>query len=153
MRNSAIAGAAMILALVSCSEPVLSTPRDIVGSWISREPLQPRGSMDRILTFGRDGTFAFRVDSYGVYSSSRKLSSYSEIVGRYTADEDRLQLEPISVTTWDSFYGDAQPIIAAHSGSLLDDATFQIRGNELTLTYLSYPADAPVVTTMRFRRR
>jgi hypothetical protein len=38
------------------------------------------------------------------------------------------------------------------NGEIYENATFSISGDTLTLKYTTYPADAPVSTTARFKR-
>ena len=151
-RIAAILGVAL---LAGCGDPASIAPEDLEGSWVETKPLSPRGTMDRILTFGGDGRFWWRVESYGLYpeQAEGELSAWSETRGRYQIDEDRLYLEPRTTDWYDTFYEDPGPFTRDAYGARVDQAVFEVRDDELIGHYLSYPADAPVETTMRLKRR
>lgn len=150
-RIAAILGVAL---LAGCGDPASIAPDELVGSWVETQPLSPRGTMDRILTFGGDGRFWLRVESYGVYpeQAESQLSAWSETRGPYEIDEDRLYFEPRTTTWYDTFYEDPGPFTHDAHGTLFDQAVFEVRDDELVLHYLTYPVDAPVETTMRLKR-
>jgi hypothetical protein len=144
---------ALSIMLAACADPSSTNVDSLYGSWVETQALQRRGSMNRILTFKSGATFTFRVESFGVHGARSVLSAYSLTTGAFQVQHDRLLLESERVETWDSFYAEPGPFVTHASGMLLDSCTFLIRRDELTLRYLSYPADAPVETVMRLRRR
>lgn len=141
--------------LVGCSSPVSTLPEDLAGSWAESEPLAPRGSMIRTLTFDADAHFVWRVDLYGLYpeDDGGDLSSWSETRGRCEVELNRLSCQQTELTTYDTFYDDPGPFTEEVEGALfLHEATFEIRADELVLRYLSDPGDGPVETIMRLER-
>lgn len=150
-RIAAILGVAF---LAGCGDPASIAPGELEGSWVETQPLSPRGTMDRILTFDGDGRFWWRVQSSGVYpdQAGDDLSAWSETRGAYEVDGDRLYFQPRTSTWYDRFYEDPGPFTRDADGTLFDQAAVDIQAGELVLRYLSYPADAPVETTMRLKR-
>jgi hypothetical protein len=145
------------LSLTACESSTSPEASALEGRWATdREALSPAGSYQSFLTF--DGTaFAFDVRSFGVYSGqgSNELSAYSRTEGTFRIEGDRLHFAPTRLVTWDRFYGADSPERVESPyplGSIFDDARFTVRITELTLRYLTYPADAPVETTRTFWR-
>ncbi len=143
--------ATLTLLLAACRSPT-GSPGDPTGSWHAREALQPAGTMERILRFDPDGRYEHRTLDYGIYGQpASKLSAYVSETGHYTRTANQLVLQAEADTTWDSeFY--PRPIIRDISAHPPFEARYELSGDELVLYYLSYPADAPVPTTMRLRR-
>jgi hypothetical protein len=99
----------------------------------------------------------FEVRSYGLLPGQgrEELSAYSKTQGRYRTEGDRFFFEPRRLVWWDRFYGADSPehVEAPYPyGTLFDDAHLVLRGDELTISYLSYPFDAPVQTVMVLTR-
>lgn len=147
------AAAGLIVVCAACSDPASVVADELIGSWIVTEPHQPQGSVQRILSFRSDGEMVFGVYFYGTYTASTRLSAYSETKGQFQATGDRLDIAARTITIWDSFYDDPGPTTTSYGGSLFDDCTFEIVGDQLTLRYLSYPLDAPEQTMLRLNRR
>ncbi len=137
--------------LAACGDPT-GLPLNLVGSWHATESVQPAGSMERIFRFEPDWRFEERILFYGVYGDpASHLSASTVITGHYTRDHDRILLQGERETDWDgTYYPD--PVTRDLGGTTLLDARFQIVLDQLTLFYDSYPADAPVPTTMRLTR-
>jgi hypothetical protein len=142
----------LAVACVACSDPASVAPGELVGSWDIVTAQQPQGSMRQVLMFESDGTVIFGVYHYGVYTASSGLEAYSEIEGRYTTTGDRLEIDANRITLFDTFYHDPGPTTGKYRGTIFDDCTFRVEGDQLTLTYLSYPLDAPEETVLRLRR-
>ena len=88
----------LIALAAACGDPT-GAPSDLVGAWHNWEPLQPSGSMERILRFDADGRFEQRILSYGIYGDPpAHLSASSVITGHYTRDSDRVVLRGESET-------------------------------------------------------
>lgn len=157
MRTLSLVVAAAVLLLAGCSSLTAPGADELVGSWTTaRESLHPAGSLEHRLDLGRDLRFVAEFRSYGVYPGQGpdQLSAYSRTSGSYRVGGNRLVLRPDTLVTFDSFYGRAEPTRTTpypYTG-LYDHATFEVSGDQLTLTYLSYPADAPVTTRQRLRR-
>jgi hypothetical protein len=83
-----------------------------------------------------------------VYPAQRSdaLSGFSRVEGLFTADGDRLYLEPERLVWWDSFYGESSPVHVEQPypwGGVFDDARYFIRDHKMTILFTTYPADAP----------
>jgi len=146
------------VALSSCENATGVDGSELVGSW--REEtirLSPTGTLERTFSFGSSGEFTWGGQSFGVYTGqpANQLSAYFRIEGSYRVDSGKLILSPRRSVTWDRFYGASSPErveeVSGNSG-YFDNAMYSVRRGVLTLHYTSYPADAPVATTMVLSR-
>ena len=143
---------------LGCKEPAGVERSKLVGSWRqATQNLSPSGTYEFRLTFTESGTFISDGSMYGVYSGqpSKELSAYTRIEGTYVADGDRLVLNPRRLTTWDRFFGPSSPekVYDPYPYSeYFDNARYHLEGSTLTLNYTTYPADAPIATTMQLKR-
>jgi hypothetical protein len=143
--------------LASCSAPVEPVSGGFVGDWATeREALSPAGTHENLLSMGADGRFAAESRMYGAYPGqpADRLSASSRTEGSYRAEDGRLRFEPESLTTFDTFEGRAMTTVHRPYpyGGVYEGAKYEVDGDRLTLTYLTYPADAPVETRRTFRR-
>ncbi|MBC7788339.1 MAG: hypothetical protein H7Z74_00220 [Anaerolineae bacterium] len=156
MRLFRLCGSILLLAIaISCSSSTEfeSTPLD--GTWVStQENSSSSGRYDRALTFKAGGTFISEFRSYGEYGESRhQQSSYQRTDGTYRVEGDRLIFHATRLIVWDRFHGGKPQIFDPYPyGTLFDDARYEVRGQDLTLYYTTYPADAPEPTTMTYAR-
>ena len=139
----------VLVLLSACSDPSSYNMSDLLGSWTEGQSLKPTGYMERVFRFHADGTFTFEVYTYAVRKVSPAIRPDAVVSGHFTTNLQHLLLSPDSTTDWSTA---PTPKTEAFRGSFLDDCTFQVRGDRLTLNYVSYPADAPVPTTMQLRR-
>ena len=146
-----------IVALAACDSSTSPDSSSLEGRWATeREALSPTGSHRGYLTF--DGaTFAFEVRTFGLYpgQAANDLSAYVRTEGTFRVEGDRLHFSPARLVTWDRFYGADSPerIDSPYPwGTLFDNARFTMRLSQLTLRYLTYPADAPVETSQTYWR-
>jgi len=122
---------------LACKKDNPSNQRAIlVGSW-TESPLQAQ--YDRTFYFAEDGSFTLHSNYFGSSPSGVTLN------GTYSVNGNQLT---INVTEEISKSKDFPSTNTKVNYSLLDKATFSVSGNKLTLNYTSYPADAPVATTM-----
>lgn len=147
------------IAAAACNRLVAPTSDALTGEWVGPRETWSDGvspdHMDRLVTFGADGSYRFEVRIYGAYGQpAAQLSSWSKTEGRYRLEGDRLLVKLEATTSWDSFYGaDSQERVERlDSSGYADSGQLRLRGDELVHTYLSYPADAPVETVMVYRR-
>jgi hypothetical protein len=158
MTRYAILLAALVGTLGCSTLTDVDAPAQLVGTWQSPlAALSPAGAMQTTLRFGADGEFVADVRSYGLYpgQTAGELSAYSHVTGTYATAGDALLIEPTELAWWDRFYGPESPeqVVAPYPyGDIYDQATYQVRGEVLTLQYITYPADAPEPTTAIFRR-
>ncbi|CAN5651212.1 hypothetical protein BH23GEM8_BH23GEM8_18620 [soil metagenome] len=148
----------LLLALFTgCTSGTAPDARILTGHWATEpEAHRPSGSMQYHLVLGRDRRFSREVRSYGVYQGQAAvtLSAYSRDEGQFEVLGDSIVFRPERRIWWDSFYRVAEPTIEelTPSDRLSDGATFRVRLNRLTLSYLTFPLDAPVPTQKTFRR-
>jgi hypothetical protein len=152
-------GTAVVLgaALAACSadDAVLAPEQGgvLVGVWqTAREPLQPQGSMQGTWGIGADGRIEQRIVMYGVYPGDgpNDVSAETRQFGRIGASATAFVVRTDSIVTHDAFYGPNHREVQRHpiAGVVAprDSTHYEIVGDELRLTYYSYPADAPVLT-------
>lgn len=151
MRSALLAGCLGLFVATACTESTRPVVSPLVGSWATpQENLHPMGRMTRFLSFSGDGTFMFATYSYGIYGGS-DLAAYTRTSGTYEVEGDRVICTATRVATWDSFYGASSPeTVQQVNYSLFDQARFRVILETLTLEYITYPADAPVPTTLSF---
>lgn len=109
----------------------------LVGSW-TETPIS--ADSQRKLFFSADGTFTMHFTYYGLQGGVTSTGTYSVSGNKLTTIiKSQVLLEPKK-----------QPEIRAVDQSIFDSGTFSIAGNVLTVNFLSYPADGPVPTTIKF---
>lgn len=154
-----IIAAVAILLYYSCNHSFTehSANLELLSSWEFSENISSGGRYVVRLSFNHDLKFVEKITNYGLYpgDDTQSLSAWSEIDGTYRIEDNKLIFSPKSLTTWDSFYSNPGPTVIRPYpyGSIFDDCTYRIETSILTLTYLTYPADAPIVTTRSFIRK
>ena len=156
MRLESFAVGVVFAVATGCSQSTEPPGTALVGGWLApTEALSPTGTLERTLSFADDGTFQSTVNMYGIYPGNTpgKLSAFTATKGTYVVGGDRLTMTATRQITWDSFYGSgSQPTEHTVNQSVFDQAHFTLTNNALVLNYLTYPADAPVATTLAFFR-
>ncbi len=153
-----VVSAVAILLYFGCDHSLteLRAYLELLCSWEFSENISSGGRYVVKLSFKHDLTFIRKITNYGVYprSGSQSISAWLETDGTYRIENNKLIFSPHSLKTWDSFYSNPGPTVIRPYpyGSIFEDCTYRIEENTLILTYLSYPADAPVVTTRSFSR-
>lgn len=146
--------AGLLAACASITEPV---PEELIGTWITAEyAFNPQGHFQRQITFTRRGRFTLTHTSYGLYEGqpANEVSGFSESRGRFQVTGDRVDIQPESLTTWDRFWNEKPRTEKPHPfARLLEDCRYELRGDSLVLTYITFPADAPEITVMTLTRR
>ncbi len=153
-----IAAVIALAAVVACSDSAGPAGTSVLGHWVAFDfVVVPDGKYETHLTLGDDGRFAFESRAFGapVGEAPGELTSYSRAVGSFVVSGDRLSLDADSLITWGSFHGADSPV-QIQTPYPYDDTResmrYAVRGDRLTLYYTTYPADAPVATTMVLRR-
>ena len=123
MHRARLALAGLLIAIGSCTQP--SGP--LVGHWV--ETTAP----GRHLILRADGSFT-------------NSGADWRHEGGYLVNGSSITFSPQRFVSWEGVQ-DPSPYT-----SLFDNCVYEFDGNELVFHYTTYPADAPVPTTMRFRR-
>lgn len=143
---------ALALALSACENALVVTDERLVGTWLLEEQPVPPGRMREQVAFGAGGSFVRDVRFYGYNGqSATELSGYYRLTGEYRLNGDRLEIRPVREISWDALVG-GQPSIRDLSGEWGDAGTVRIEGDTMIRTFFTYPADAPVETTVRYHR-
>ncbi|MBD0778874.1 hypothetical protein HPE56_13820 [Maribacter sp. ANRC-HE7] len=131
----------------------------IIGAW-SRTDVVPSGVTNTDLryfdvkttyTFDSDKTYSYRVDFYGFEDENPEaIIGSSENVGSYKVRGDSLFIKAVANTSWEEGFK-PDPETTRLGGEAYGNK-FRIADDELTLYYISYPADAPVPTQMTFEK-
>lgn len=129
-----------LFCLISCKKDTnidQLNQKAIIGSW-TETPLDPQ--FNRTLYFGKDGSFTLHPTYFGTSTSGYTIN------GTYIISGNKL-----TITITEEIIKEISKPQVNHPVNyvLFDKATFTITGNKLLLDYLSYPADAPVKTSMK----
>ncbi|KAB5485658.1 MULTISPECIES: hypothetical protein [Flagellimonas] len=127
----------LFVLMVSCNDNDddygKSSVADLLGQWSDTFD-QGDGKRISSYTFMEDSTYEFRSDSFGFNGKPlTELTGFSEISGVFEVEGDSLILR---ATQSEGFF----------------KSKFWIKGDVLHLEYISYPADAPVLTQMEYDR-
>lgn len=155
MRSILVLCLALLAGCRSETTAVQETESRLVGMWNSKtEPLSPAGTTSGSLYFGADGVFVLQAVTFGTLPGQApyQVSSRSFTFGRYQASGERIAFAPDSLVTTDASGANRTVQKPYPYAGFLDDATFEIVGFELRLSYTTYPADAPVRTRRSFFR-
>ena len=120
------------IAMLSCTEP----GHPVVGHWV--ETVAP----NRHLALRADGSFI----NYG-----GTFTDYWRTEGTYAVNEQRIEFHPVRLKSRSG--GSPEQVIEPYPyGAVFEDCTFEFDGSALILHYTTYPADGPVLATMRLTR-
>ena len=150
-------GAARGAGLLACTNMLEPAP-SLVGRWSTEaEAASPAGSQQYHLHLQADGRFSAERRTFGMYpgQESGELSRSSRAVGSYLPRGDRILFRADSVDSRDALEGLKEPdgLDTPFPGSgLTDGVRYTLRGDELTLHFVSYPDDAPVYGRRVYRR-
>lgn len=154
----------LICILYSCedSESVSESHQngELIGNWnrIDRIPSGRSESdfryfnMESTYRFGTDDQFSYTVDFYGFEDEN-----LDEIIGSsvrkvtFEIEGDSIFFRDLEVITWEEGFN-PEPQTITLSGEKYGNK-FTILNRTLTLSYISYPADAPVHTEMEYQRK
>lgn len=126
------------LCFTSCKKDNPGDPENpLVGTWSELDLT----AASRSINFTKDKTFNLSV---GYSNGGGTLIS-----GTYSLEGNRLKTKSLEMR-------EQQPgssvVKSVPNGEIYENATFSISGDTLTLKYTTYPADAPVSTTARFKK-
>src|SRR5262245_2397778 len=141
--------------MASCRISTDAVPHELVGTWETARQSIPPGSYQITLMFGRNGRYSNEVRNYGMYPGQAPddLSGYSRVDGTYEVRGDSVVTHAEEQVWWDRFYGaDSPEHREAYAGAPFSASQFEIMGSTLVFRYTSYPAEAPVPTTMTLSR-
>lgn len=126
------------LCLISCKKDNEADPENpLVGTWVELDLT----AASRSINFSKDKVFTLSV---GYHNGSSTVIS-----GTYSLEADRLKTKSLEIR--DQQAG-MNVVKSEPNGEIYENATFSISGNTLTLKYTTYPADAPVSTTAKFKK-
>lgn len=151
----------LFLALAAACDraAVLPTPSALEGRWLGPVERWSDGwspdRMERRFTFHADGTYTWEVVSFGGYGRPAAERTYAHRVhGDFRVEGRRLWTRERRRETWDAFHGPDAPVQRETTDvpEWADAYGVTLRGDALTLDYVTYPADAPVDTRAVYRR-
>ena len=131
--------------------------RVLVGTWrTTSESLQPQGRWERTLVVRSDMRVEHQGAMYNIYPGEgpNTLSASSTLYGRLGATATRFVIHPDSLVTRDRFYGPGYRQVQRDFPNWVpfDSTTYEVRDGVLSLTFYSYPLDAPVLTQAIYYR-
>ena len=144
----------LMLLTSSCENENIIISNKLVGKWSYTAEVSPQGIIVYELVIDDNFSFLSKVNYFGTYAghNNQDLSSWYEFSGRLEEGQNTLIFRTENYRWWDSFYDNMIPVSEESSLSLFEDCTYQITSNSLELTYLTYPADAPVKTKRKYKR-
>ena len=106
-----------------------------------------------MLTIAADGSMTSEVRWYGLYGLGKNdVAAYSRIVGTYAIVGDSLMGHPDHLVYWDYYFGADSPEQTEDVEGPETRSRFEVSSGQLTLHYLSYPADGPVESMSTYHR-
>jgi hypothetical protein len=140
--------------VIACKKTEVKLPIDneLIGRWQSTVQGQPKGTMVYTYIYNADNSYFSSIYIYGVYPGQNLQDSSASTVyrGRYSAQNSKLSTTPVSVVQWDKFFAVPPQTKQLHDGTGVIE--YRLNKDTLVFSYLSYPADAPVATTMKYIR-
>jgi len=136
--------AVVLLSAVACKkdkakpEPKLA----LHGEW---QELGLSAGLERNLYFSSDN--GFKMDVIDRISPSNVINTYT---GSYTLVNDSVK---VKITKKQTIKDNMLVSSEVVDNDLFEKGTYQVEGNVLTLKYITYPADAPAKTEIKYRRR
>ena len=145
--------------VVACSsyENTEALPSDsdnkIYGVWIDTVAAQPQGYYVHQLVLQSNGSFISGTRTFGICSGQGKneLSGYFEQYGNYVLSKQNIYFVAKQTVSWDSFTNQP-PLTLVKDVVIFESCTYRIYGETLELTYITYPADAPVITKRSYTK-
>lgn len=154
LRVLAIAGLSFGAACTDgATAPLGSKP--LIGTWATTEE-SGGGPVVTSYTFASDGSFLLQQQLFGLYPGQSRgdLSAYARVAGVYAVSGGEVLLYPKTTETWDRANGArSRPQTTTLAEPLPERDPYVLRGDSLSLTTVSYPADAPVTTTRTYLRQ
>ena len=137
--------------------PPSPAAKALVGTWrTTAEPVLPQGSWQQTLVVRSDMRVEHEGAMYGLYPADepQTLSASTTVYGWIGATATRFVIHPDSAVMRDRFYGAGYRRVDRDlpDPSPADSTSYEVRNGVLTLTFYSYPADAPVLTTAVYYR-
>ena len=120
---------------------------EIYGVWIDTVTAQPQGYYIHELVIQPNGSFLSGARMFGIYSGQgdNELSGYFEQYGNYVLSKQNIYFVAKQTVSWDSFTSQP-PLTSVKDVVIFESCTYKVNGKTLELTYITYPADAPVIT-------
>lgn len=126
---------------------------EIYGVWIDTVAAQPQGYYVHQLVIQPNGSFLSGTRTFGIYSGQGKneLSGYFEQYGNYVLSKQNIYFVAKQSVSWDSFTNQP-PLTSVKDVVIFESCTYRIYRETLELTYITYPADAPVITKRSYTK-
>ena len=133
------------------SEP---TDNEIYGLWTDTVSVKPMGRNVSSLLFRPNGTFLYVVTGLGYYEKQGvgELSFYTEEHGNYIQSARNIYFMSKKSVSWDLALN-RPPVSTEVEQVIFESCTYEIEEDTLKISYISYPADAPVLTSQKYIRK
>lgn len=128
----------LLISLAACKKERDEAPaHTLVGQWYETNLT----GLVRSLQFTNDNKFGF--------TSGDQAGNATRYFGTYELRGDSMKVAITEKVTQEA----GKPSVKTPSNqALYEKATFKVSVDTLTLKYITYPADAPVITTVKFQR-
>ena len=146
-----------VLLFTSCEKSAIDRYNNenlLIGTWTDTVNVYPRGYYVYELIFNNSTSFLEKSSSHSIYSGQDKfeLSGWFERTGYYELNDNNIIFASEKVVSWDSFFG-GEPTTNFETQEIFENCTFKINDNVLELSYIIYPADAPVNTIRHYKKQ
>lgn len=128
---------------------------EIYGLWTDTVAHEPAGIIINSLLLRSNGTFLSTNSGFGVYSESQKegeLSYFAEEHGNYVQSARNIYFVSKKSVQWDVAVNQ-QPVVSDVEKVIFESCTYSIEQDTLRISYITYPADAPELTTRKYIRK
>ncbi len=130
------------------------TDNEIYGLWTDTLSVKPFGRNVNSLLFRPNGTFLYVVSGLGYYEKQGigELSFYTEEHGNYIQSARNIYFMSKKSVRWDLALN-RPPVSTEVERVIFESCTYEIEEDTLKISYISYPADAPVLTSQKYIRK
>ena len=149
MKNSSLIKTWLLLSLLvagvftfSACKKDNSESTTLIGTWYETS------LSSRTINFGVDNSFNLTVITNNT-NSTTTTSTTTTLSGSYTIKNDSLK---IAINQQLVKEGNNPPVITPSDIKLYENATYVIADGDLKISYITYPADGPVVTQATFKK-
>jgi len=144
--------------LAACSsydleELPLDVQNPAYGTWTDTTAMLPKGYYITQLDLNSNGSFVLASHTYGAYTnqSANDLSGYFEHYGNFVLSSRNIYFVSKQSVSWDNITG-GSATTTVKDMELFKSCTYIVKNDTLELTYITYPADAPVSTKQIFKK-
>jgi len=126
---------------------------NLIGTWQTVPGISAGQGISYSYVFNSDRTYTNKISFFGYLpgQTAQDISAYTMYEGNYSTQSNKLRLYLDATVNWDGSNGLPPKRVAAPKPDTVSNGIdYHISKDTLIFTYYSYPADAPVLTTMKY---